>query len=281
MSIGLLSLYFSPMQGFFVTFLDVGQGDCIVIHSPAGHTYMIDGGSTDVSNVGQYRILPYLKSQGISSLDYVMITHFDEDHYNGIEELMESGYPIKNLIVFRNIDAKEEEYQTVKALALKNKTPIILFSKGDKLQEKNMSFICLFPEKSYEAEKNQQSLVFWLKYKEFDCLLTGDLEKQGEEDLCRMDLPKVELLKVGHHGSKNASSEALLAKIDPLYAVISCGINNRYGHPHADTIKRLKNQGSQIRVTAECGAVMVKEKTGTIRMETQCLNTGGSLYDHK
>jgi competence protein ComEC len=264
---GIFALYLALMHGFFVTFLDVGQGDCIVVHSLAGHTYMIDGGSSDISKVGTYRIVPYLKSQGIRALDYVIVTHFDEDHYSGIQEMIESGYPMKNLIVFQNIDTEDEGYKIIAELAKRQGISILRFSREDQLQEGELSLTCLFPNKVYTAEKNQESLVFLLKYKEFDCLLTGDLEKQGEEDLCKYDLPEVEILKVGHHGSKNASSEELLSKINPLYAVISCGLNNRYGHPHADTINRLKNQGSNILVTAECGAVMVKEKRGIIRME--------------
>lgn len=246
-------------HGFLIAFLDVGQGDCIVISSPSGKHYMIDGGSSDVSEVGKYRILPYLKSQAIHSLDYVIITHFDEDHYSGIEEIIGS-YPIHHLLIFQNIGTKKEEgYQRIAQLAEQAGIEIHACSRGSQLKDEELSLICQFPEENYQAEKNQQSLVFLLRYHNFRCLLTGDLELEGEEEFVKMDLTGVEVLKVGHHGSKNATSESLLQKINPSLAIISCGKNNRYGHPHADTLKRLEEIGCQIKITANEGAVWIEE----------------------
>ena len=264
---GLYVLCASTHNGFSIYFLDVGQGDCIVINSPNGQHYMIDGGSSDISKVGKYRILPYLKSQGIQSLDAVILTHFDADHYSGIEEMM-GFYPIKKMIIFEGTDTTEEGYQKIKIQTEENQIPIYAFSKGDWIEDGAIRLTCLFPEQGYKAEKNQQSLVFLLSYKEFDCLLTGDLELEGEDRLVAMGLQQAEVLKAGHHGSQNATKEALLGQVKPLYSVISCGKDNRYGHPSQEVLDRLKESGSEILVTAERGAIWMEERKGRFSCET-------------
>lgn len=269
MLIGLVSVCISPAKGFGITFLDVGQGDCIVISSPSGHHYMIDGGSTDVSQVGRYRILPYLKSQGIKKLDYVVITHFDEDHYNGIMEMIESDYDIEHLIVYQNIDQEDSGYQSIHAEADKKQIPMLEFSRDYEIREKDMTLQCVFPEKDYCAEKNQQSLVFLLKYRSFSCMLTGDLEKEGEQELCQLPLEDITMLKIGHHGSRNASSDELLDILKPEYAVISCGKNNRYGHPHEELIERLNKRHMDIYQTPRSGAIWIKEVRKKMVIENQ------------
>lgn len=266
MIVGLFIIGSGNQKGFSIHFLDVGQGDCIVVNSPSGYHYMIDGGSSDISKVGKYRIIPFLKSQGIKCLDYVVITHFDADHYSGIEEMIGS-YEIKNLVVFENTDTNDEDCQRILKLAQSEDIKILFLSRGDRISDDQITLECLFPESDYEAEKNQQSLVFLLKYQEFDCLLTGDLELDGEADLVRMGLPKSEVLKVGHHGSQNATNEKLLEQVNPQFSVVSCGADNRYGHPHEEVVERLSKSGSEILVTAECGAVWMEEVRNEIRIK--------------
>ncbi|MDO4170744.1 MAG: DNA internalization-related competence protein ComEC/Rec2 [Lachnospiraceae bacterium] len=265
--IAMACLFLFQTHGFQITFLDVGQGDCILISSPTGHHYMIDGGSSSVSEVGKYRIIPFLKSQGIKSLDYVIITHFDEDHYSGVEEMLGS-YPIRNLMIFQNVEKTEQGYQRILALAKKSGVTICECSRGTKLKDGAISLECQFPQKDYQAEKNQQSLVFLLRYKEVRCLFTGDLELEGEADFLKMNVSKAEVLKVGHHGSKNATSEELLKKVEPDFAVISCGKNNRYGHPNAETLQRLQDAGCQITSTVDVGAIWIKENHHQLYLET-------------
>lgn len=267
MMIAMIFLLLFQTHGFRITFLDVGQGDCIVISSPTGHHYMIDGGSSSVSKVGKYRIIPFLKSQRIQSLDYVIITHFDEDHYSGIEEMLGS-YPIRNLIIFQNVEKTEQGYQRISSLAKKYGVKMHECFRGTKLNDDGMILECEFPKKDYQAEKNQQSLVFLLRYKEFRCLLTGDLELEGEENFLKMNVSRADVLKVGHHGSKNATSEEFLKKVKPEFAVISCGKNNRYGHPSDETLKRLQNAGCQITSTADVGAIWIEESHHGLNLQT-------------
>jgi DNA internalization-related competence protein ComEC/Rec2 len=262
-TIGMFLLTARIEGGFSLSFLDVGQGDCIIIESPSGRHYMIDGGSSDVSKVGKYRILPFLKAKKIPALEYVMITHFDKDHYSGIEEMIGS-YPIKHLGIFESAKKQDEGYQSILKSAKKYHIPISYFSKGDELKDGKIKLSCLFPQEGYQAPKNQQSLVFHLSYGEFDCLLTGDLELEGEEALLSMGISHVEVLKAGHHGSKNATTKALLEQAKPECAILSCGAANRYGHPHRETLKRLKEAGVMIYRTDQSGAVWMEEKSRKI-----------------
>lgn len=248
-------------KGFFITFLDVGQGDGIVIHTPKDHTILIDGGSSDVNKVGQYRIQPFLESNGIGKVDVAIITHLDQDHYSGILELLEGGYRIETIVFFEGIQRDDKVFQTISELAKENHSSIVMYSKGNKIEDGGVELDCLFPQRGYDAEKNQQSLTFKLIYEQFSCLLTGDLELQGEEDFLKEKTGKISVLKVGHHGSKNATTDALLDEIRPQYAIISCGIKNSYGHPSKEVIHRLEERGIPTLVTTKTGAVTI-EKNG-------------------
>ena len=272
-----LLLLFPAPNHFSVTFLDVGQGDCIHIRNDEGSHYLIDGGSLSVSSVGSYRILPYLKEQGVRELDGVFITHPDSDHYNGIEEILEtmdeSGILIKRLYLPDMGEAsRNDEYEKIRQLAREKEVPVFLFSRGQQLKEGKMQLTCLHPAKGFESrDPNEYSLVFWLEYGDFRALLTGDLEKEGERELLRA-LEKtyqepVSVLKAAHHGSANATSEEFLNVFSPDCTIISCGENNRYGHPHKETLERLRACGSQIYQTMESGAITVKPDGRRLRIE--------------
>lgn len=293
-----------------VTFLDVGQGDCIHIHSENGFDYLVDGGSLSVSGVGEYRILPYLKYKGIRELEAVFITHPDSDHCNGLLSLLEecdAGNLQINTIylasVFEEDTVKQDGlFAEIVNRALSLDIKIGYLAAGDVLQDGGMTLLCLHPDKDFAAPgENEKSMVLLLESGEFRVLLTGDVEGEGERRLVaylkeadgRMHLhPPAEtqvadaphtpgvsqasevsqtpemphtpmtLLKVSHHGSGNATGEELLELITPRYAVISCGKNNPYGHPHRETLSRLSEAGCEVFSTAECGAVKVEMTSG-------------------
>lgn len=248
------------VQGLSCTFLDVGQGDGIVLRSELGKTVLVDGGSTSVSQVGKYRILPFLKYYGISHVDYMIMSHEDEDHVSGQMELLESGQAegisIGCLLLPEPSDAAVGNgYRKMERLAAEAGVPCRKLHRGERLSMGKLQIICLHPERGVEAESaNAYSTTLEVRYGVRSLLLTGDLEKNGEEAvmdaLCHYDV-----LKVAHHGSKNSSSEAYLGRIRPSAAVISCGEDNRYGHPHRELLERLEAVGSQIFSTAEKGAV--------------------------
>ena len=251
--------------------LDVGQGDGLYIRTPSGRHYLIDGGSTDVSKVGTYRIEPFLKSRGVRELDYVFISHGDADHINGVEELLENqtmGIQIRTLVL------PDEQVLDEALLELAKKaegygTKAVTIRKGQQVQDGEMTLTCLAPAADYGGEiGNASSMVLALKYQEFDMLFTGDVEGDGEYALTEStDLPKCDILKVAHHGSKNSTSNAFLEKADPAVGFISAGRNNRYSHPHQETLERLRQLGCRLFSTQDCGAVTVKTDGSKMEME--------------
>lgn len=265
--------------------LDVGQGDGIFMRGPEGGAYLVDGGSSDVKKAGQYRIEPFLKSQGAGMVDYVLISHGDSDHMNGVEELIERqdvGVKIKTLV----LPVQEVWGEALKGLAekaLANGTHVAVIEAGQSIKEGNMEVTCIQPgnpgteaedreSEGWDAEEgyepgNAASMVLAVKFGEFDMLLTGDVEGEGEEQLTRQLEEQWrdctwEILKVAHHGSKNSSSEEFFQQVRPAYAFISAGRENRYGHPHQETIKRLTDVGSKIYSTQENGAIIVEVEDG-------------------
>ncbi len=257
-----------------ITMLDVGQGDGLVIRGPEGKTYFMDGGSSDVKKVGEYRIEPYLLSQGIGSLDYVFASHGDQDHISGIKELVQrqkTGVTIKRLVLPTQTvwnDALKE----LAEMAEKEGIPVFTMEKGQCLTEGKLSLTCIQPGKGeMEETGNSASLVLALRYGDFDMLFTGDVEGEGEKrlvDHLQGEYSKCvwDVLKTAHHGSGNSTTEEFLKTAAPQYAFISAGKNNSYGHPHKETLERLKDAGAIVYSTQEEGAVtiVVSEREFTI-----------------
>lgn len=264
--------YHSFRNRLSVTMLDVGQGDGIFIKGPAGVTYFIDGGSSDVKNAGKYRIEPFLKSQGERQLDYVFISHGDADHMNGIEEMLERqrvGIRIKTLVLPEQI-VWDENLKALAQKALMYGTKVVVIKAREQIVEGNLKIMCLLPRKTYKGEiGNASSTVLILNYGDFDMLMTGDVEGEGEDALKEIDFSnQIDVLKVAHHGSKNSTGEEVLRSINPKIGLISAGIGNRYGHPHSETLERLKANGVEVYNTQECGAVKMETDGKTIRIRT-------------
>ena len=254
-----------------VTMLDVGQGDGLYIRSASGRHYLVDGGSTDISKVGKYRIEPFLKSQGVSALDYVFISHGDADHTNGVQELLENqllGIRIKTLVL-PDEHVLDEALLELAGKAAGYGTKVVTIREGDQLTEHGMRLICAAPAADYGGETgNASSMVLALKYGEFDMLFTGDVEGPGEKALAESELLEVcDVLKVAHHGSKNSSTDAFLNRAEPKFGLISAGRDNRYGHPHQETLERLEHMGCRVYSTQTYGAVTVKTDGKEIRIQ--------------
>ena len=172
-----------------VAFLDVGQGDCIFLQTENGDSYLTDGGSSSVSKVGKYRMIPFLKYQGASQIKAVFVSHADSDHYNGIAELLEQaeleGIRVENLVLTDIADeCRSEGYEELVELAGQNGITVQLLHEGQQLQDGELLFQCLHPSKGYRAEDlNETSMVLLVTYREFSMLLTGDVQGAGEEHL--------------------------------------------------------------------------------------------------
>lgn len=244
------------------TMLDVGQGDGIVVEEKGGGTVMIDGGSSDVSQVGKYRIVPYLKSHGIGRLDYVFVSHGDRDHISGIEEILEDSKNLGvriNCLVLTKFAAEDEAYEELLVLAKQNGVRVLLIGAGDYIALGETRFTCVYPETNELAEGNDQSMVLMMECGGIKTLFTGDLTEEKEAGRKWED---VDVLKVGHHGSRYSSGEDFLRQCQPEVAVISAGEDNSYGHPHEETLKRLVEAGAESFTTKESGAVTIRYRKG-------------------
>ena len=275
-----LCVIFLPVhyRGLQVAFLSVGQGDGIVMRAESGTVYMIDGGSS-TGNLEKYCLTPYLLSQGISCIDYAIVTHPDEDHVSGLKDIIKKsgtgGVSIKTLILPK-ISFRDEAYEQMETLANENNVKIQYMQKGDRLTDGRLSLFCLHPEKDIVTDdRNVYSTTLYLSYGEISMLFTGDLPKEEEEGVLE-EWKKVTgggqkgcgVLKVAHHGSKYSTGKEFLDMLRPSFSVISYGRKNRYGHPHKELVSRLEEAGSVIAGTADYGAVTVYTDGKTLTVET-------------
>lgn len=264
--------------GFSVWILDVGQGDCSVVFTEEGNCFVIDCGSTSEYQVGRRVLIPFLKYHGVGKVDGVFVTHADADHMNGVLELMEYGedenIEVSCVVLYEKaLETEPEQWEEVITLAQAQNISIKEMGQGDLFQTKTGTITCLYPLKEQSGLKgNASSLVLELTAKtgadrSFRALFTGDLEMVGEgvfleEYGWTNNFPGQEggydLLKVGHHGSSGSSGTEFLEWVSPDYAIISCGKDNSYGHPHKETLERLTDVGSVILTTPDCGAIGMK-----------------------
>lgn len=284
--------------GLSISFLDVGQGDCILVQTDGGEAYLFDGGSSDKSGVGRYIIAPFLKYHGIQRLDAVFVSHPDSDHISGILELLEPGndcgITIDRLIlpgVGENTsgalpvmgegasgalpvmgEAVSEALPGLAVAALHRAgTKIGYMNSGDAWQSGLTRFLCLHPPQGFPTiDTNAYSQCFLVQYGDFSLLLTGDVEEEGERELGNQlisrDIRNVTVLKAAHHGSRNSTTEEILSQITPRLAIISCGQDNSYGHPHKELLERLRHTGSVILTTPEEGAIRIHIRNGRVRV---------------
>ena len=245
-----------------ITFLDVGQGDASLLQS-GGQTLLLDGGSTSQKNVGTYVILPYIKQQGISCLEAIVLTHTDQDHINGVTEVLEEGkkgwLTVKNLMYPYWMEGTEQGKQ-LKKLAEEAGASCRKIRAGDRLTIGKAEAVVLYPKEQEKiAEPNAGSLVLFWKWEGVRAMFTGDLPEEKERELLQ-NLPDCEILQVGHHGSATSTCREFLEQVQPSLAVISCAMKNRYGHQSPDTVDRLKKTGCEIRYTMRSGAITIRKR---------------------
>ena len=251
-----------------VTMLDVGQGECVGIETREHHVYLVDAGSTSKKKTGQYQIIPWLKYIGTQSVEGIFITHWDEDHISAVGELLEwsksSRVKIRRIFL-PDVALKDEVLETLLQQIEEANVSVEYLSAGEYMTDGALQISCLHPyAKKVPEDRNDASLVLRLSQGDFQMLLTGDLEKSGEDWLVEQARPATQnplrctILDAGHHGASNATGEALLDLAQPGVVLISCGKNNRYGHPAPETLQRLEERGIRWYSTAEVGAIQVQ-----------------------
>ena len=244
-----------PEPTLQIIYADVGQGDGSLFLMPSNRAYLLDGGSSDVKQVGTYRLLPMLHYYGIHTLEGAIVTHLDADHYNGLEELF-GQVKIKKLLLPRLLE-KDDAYQKLEETAKQYGTKLYYMAEGDTMRDGEVEFSWLSPDtEQQESDKNDNSQVFVLSYGQFRGLFTGDVGKIREEKILE-SLEPCTVLKVAHHGSKTSSTESFIERVRPPYAVLSYGRKNRYGHPDKDVVERLQSYGATLYATEEKGAILL------------------------
>ena len=216
-------------------FIDVGQGDCILIQ--VNHkNLLIDSGTSD----SKQKLIRYLKKNNITKLDYIVETHPHEDHIGGMEKVIKT-FEVGEFWAPKVLASTQTFEDMIRALRAKNlkikiATPNTSLNLGP-----NSTCIMLSPNKTTYDNLNNYSCTLKISYKNSTYLFTGDIENEAEEELMinNYDL-STQVLKVAHHGSKSSSSQEFLNKVSPKIAIISCGIDNDYGHPNKETLDRLK-----------------------------------------
>ena len=245
-----------------VTVVDVGQGDSVLLRDAKGKTVLIDvGGRVDFGADEAWKarqtepnasrtLIPYLHSRGISQIDQLVLTHTDTDHVGDLEVVAQQ-VRIGEILVSPGSLTDEEFVQRLQALQV----PVRAIQAGEQLPIMGSQLHVLYPLSPGDGGNND-SIVLYGQLLNKNFLFTGDLEEAGEETLMATypDLP-VDILKAGHHGSKGSSSEAFLEHIQPELALLSAGKNNRYKHPHQETLDRLTERQIASLRTDQDGAI--------------------------
>lgn len=229
-----------PAAALTVWFLDVGQGDCILM-ACGGRHYLMDCGT---ERAGTDRVLPALDALGIARIDLAMVSHLDRDHAGGMVPLLSAGR-IDTLVMPPPLPSGRSE--SLRSAARAGGAAVRTLRRGDVVRAAGgLTFTVLWPE-IYRDGGNADSLVMRVSLGGFDLLLTGDISDQEERRLLADGaLLDCELLKVTHHGTRYGSSPAFLAAVTPICAAIQCGAHNRYGHPAPETLCRLQAAGSAV-----------------------------------
>ena len=290
-NINFKNFYNGICDRLLINFVDVGQGDCTLIRYKGKNVLIDGGGSLDNDyNVGEKVLLPYLLDKGIKRIDYIIFSHFDTDHCQGLIYLV-GKIKIKNAIVGIQAE-KYPNYKEFDQKAKNEKINVIIAKRGDKISiNKNIFFNVLWPSRDnliMNNSINNNSLVCKLNYYNFTMLFTGDIEKVAEEAILNCNnnfdnnknsqdsnknkkdnILSSTIIKVAHHGSITSSTIEFLNEVNPKIALIGVGKNNKFNHPSSEVIKRLQGKKVKIYRTDEMGEIkIIVEKNGEVMVNS-------------
>ena len=262
-----------------IYFVDVGQGDCTFITTPQNKTILIDGGGSmsEEYDVGESTLLPYILDRGYTKIDYIFISHFDQDHVGGILTILEELKVGQVYIAKQEQDS--ENYQKFLKVVKDKKIKVKVLKQGDCLKiEKNLYFDILWPIEAQIQENilNNNAMVMKLRYGKFSMLFTGDIEEVAEEKILEFYKEKIDkgenilkskVLKVAHHGSKTSTTQSFFEKVNPEICLIGVGKNNMFGHPTAEVLERIS--GTRIYRTDEEAEIV---------LEVECNGDGPKMH---
>ncbi len=272
-----------------VDFLDVGQGDAALMTMPNGTTLLVDGGGkpgffspkrvsqtaegpfeSDKRGIGEAVVSEYLWWRGLDRVDYVLATHMDADHVDGLNDVVRN-FAVRSTLVARTPHA-DPEFREFQNTASSIGVPIHLIGMGDVLTFGNVRVRVLWPLASAQLpSRNNDSVVLRLEYGDRKILLTGDLERSGESTLLavrRGALLRADVVKVPHHGSKSSSTEAFIKATNPRFAIISVGRTSIFGHPHKEVLESWERSGAKVLTTGKSGTITVTTDGHDLQLKT-------------
>ncbi|MBR5421274.1 MAG: DNA internalization-related competence protein ComEC/Rec2 [Lachnospiraceae bacterium] len=274
-----LLLFIRIRPGCRISMLDVGQGDGICIETKQG-VLMIDGGSTTKDKLYQYQLGPFLKYSGISRIDYWFLSHPDKDHISGLQDLLaDAGSGISvGCLVLPEAKGAEADFAELIALARDRGTGIVYFAAGDCLHFGKLRVDCLHPAAGYDCEDvNEYSQILLLNAEGIRAVFGGDATAESETAALRAmaeggvaDACDIDILKLGHHGSRTSNTQEWLDKLSPHTVLISCGLDNSYGHPHKEVLERVRALDCEVYRTDHDGCITMVLKDGRADISAFC-----------
>jgi competence protein ComEC len=262
----------SPDGRLRVDFLDVGQGDSALVTFPDGETILVDGGGSisfrndkdnqltfepDAPRIGEAVVSEFLWEKGYSKIDYILATHADADHIQGLTDVARN-FGVR-CALFARTPMQDPEYAELAQVLQKRSIPTMKLSRGDLLSIGGVEIEALFPNGDSDPDAvsdNDHSLVLRLVYGSRRFLLTGDVERHAENEmLATPEFLSADVIKVPHHGSHTSSTQQFIDAVRPEFAIISVGRRSRFGHPHKDVVERWMNSGANVMTTGENGMI--------------------------
>lgn len=241
-----------PTAKLSIHFIDVGQGDAILIQFPSGQNMLIDAGSNAYAST----VISYLQRLGVQKLDYCVGTHPHEDHIGALDDVI-SAFPVGHVYLPKVVHTTRTFENLLNAIS----------DKGLRIREakagvsvdvgEQASALIVAPNSSDYQDLNDYSVVIKVTYGQTSAIFTGDADKASEKEMVASDFDlQANVLKVAHHGSRTSSSQEFLDKVQPEYAIASVGTGNTYGHPHIEAVQRLTQLGATIYRTDLMGSIV-------------------------
>lgn len=247
-----------------VDFLDVGQGDSALITTPDGTTILVDGGGRPsflgkgaaTRRIGETVVSEYLWWRGLSEIDYVVATHADADHIDGLNDVLRN-FRVRGVLVARR-PTDNDEFKKLSETLLETRTPVETIQAGDSFRIGSVEIDVLWPPPETDVSDNNNSVVLRMQLGQRSLLLTGDIEKAAELSLVGSPQPlRVDVVKVPHHGSKTSSTEPFVLATKPAFAIVSVGRNSMFGHPHTEVVDRWHASGATVLTTGHFGTITI------------------------
>jgi competence protein ComEC len=269
-----------------IDFLDVGQGDAALVTFPDGRTLLVDGGGKfsyggpsededgvfepDIRGIGESVVSEFLWDRGYSHIDYIMASHADADHIQGLSDVA-ANFSIESAI-FGRMPTNDPDHAALAAVLNRRGVPSEMVNRGDRLRFGDVAVEILFPtanENPNALSNNDNSLVLRIVYGSRAFLLTGDIERLAEREIVSShDTLTVDLIKTAHHGSRTSSTQGFVDATGAKHAVISVGRSSPFGHPHSDVVERWISSGAKVMTTGEKGTISVSTDGRDLEIKT-------------